>query len=100
MHTAIAVPPELLAPPDGHSRGFSHDDTALVLDAWLRRLASQESRCRQVLGRLARAFLRRAGPHGLGFSRLDDYARERLGLSGREVQSLATVVARLDERPA
>jgi hypothetical protein len=36
---------------------------------------------------------------GLGFARLDDYARERLGLSGRELQSLASVVTRLDRLP-
>lgn len=94
------VPPELLIPPDAYSRGFSHDDAALVLDGWLRRLAAQDSRCRDVLGRLARAFLRREGQHQLGFGRLDDYARERLGLSGRELQSLATAVGRLDTLPA
>src|SRR5262249_12326169 len=81
---------------DAYSRGFDHDDAALVLDGWLRRLAAQDSRCRAVLGRLAHAFLRRRGQHQLGFSRVDDYARERLGLSGRELQSLATVGLRLD----
>jgi hypothetical protein len=52
-----------------------------------------------VLGRLARAFLRRRAHHELGFGRLGDYARERLGLSAREVQSLATVSARLERLP-
>src|SRR5437867_6045429 len=92
--------PAEIVPPDAYSRGFHHDDAALVLDGWLRRLASQETRCRAVLGRLAGAFLKRRGQHELGFSRLDDYARERLGLSGRELQSLATVMGRLDGLPA
>ena len=70
------------------------------IDGWLRRLATQEARCRALLGRLARAFLARRGQHELGFSRIDDYARERLGISGRELQSLATVVGRLAALPA
>src|SRR2546425_7607820 len=100
MEPAEIVPRALLVPPDAHSRGFHHDDAALVLDGWLRRLAAQETRCRAVLGHLAGAFLKRRGQHELGFSRLDDYARERLGLSGRELQSLATVMGRLDRLPA
>ena len=51
------VPPDLLAPPDARSRSFRHDDAALVLDGYLRRLAAQEARSRVVLGRLSRAFL-------------------------------------------
>jgi hypothetical protein len=93
------VPDEILEPPDAYSSGFSADDTALVLDAYLRRLASQETRCRLVLGALAAGFLRRACHHELGFARLGDHARERLGLSAREVQSLASVSTRLEELP-
>jgi hypothetical protein len=52
-----------------------------------------------VVGRLATAFLRRRGQQALGFARLDDYARERLGLSGRELQSLATVAQRASALP-
>jgi hypothetical protein len=92
------VPPDLLVPPDAHSRGLDRGDAALVLDGWLRRLAGQEARCRLVLGRLARSFLGSGGQHTLGFARLGDYGRERLGMSARELQSLATVsegVARL-----
>src|SRR6266849_5492853 len=94
------VPPEVLAPPDPYSRGFDRDDTALVLDGWLRRLTGQEGRCRLVLGRLAHAFLGRHGQHVLGFARLGDYARDRLGLSAREVQTLAWVAQRLAGLPA
>ena len=93
------VPPELLVPPEAHGRGLRIHDAALVLDGWLRRLAAQDARCRIVLGRLAHAFLRRRGHHDLGFGRLGDYARERLGLSAREVQSLATVSTRLERLP-
>src|SRR2546428_11053099 len=94
------VPPDLLAPPDARSRSFRHDDAALVLDGYLRRLAAQEARCRVVLGRLGRVFLERRGQHLLGFARLGDYARERLGLSARELQSLASVTERLEALPA
>ena len=94
------VPPDLLAPPDARSRSFRHDDAALVLDGYLRRLAAQEARCRVVLGRLGRVFLERRGQHLLGFARLGDYARERLGLSARELQSLASVTERMEQLPA
>src|SRR5437879_13756801 len=93
------VPSELLVPPEAHGRGFCPHDAALVLDGWLRRLAAQDTRGRMVLGRLARAFLRRRGHHELGFSRLGDYSRERLGLSARELQRLPTVSARLQRLP-
>src|SRR5439155_9389188 len=82
-----------------HGRGFCPHDAALVLDGWLRRLAAQEARCRMVLGTLARHFLARRGHHELGFARCGDYTRERLGLSARELQSLATVSARLERLP-
>src|SRR5439155_1806633 len=37
--------------------------------------------------------------HELGFGRLGDYSRERIGLSARELQSLATVSAHLERLP-
>src|SRR6266478_213640 len=49
---------------------------------------------------LASDFLRRRAHHTLGFVRVGDYARERLGLSGRELQSAAQVVGALRELPA
>ena len=90
----------VLVPPDACGRGFDHHEAALVLDRYLRRLASQNGRCRTVLGRLARRFVARGGHHELGFARLGDYARERLGLSARELQSLAAVSAGLERLPA
>src|ERR1043166_6163192 len=88
------VPPDLLVPPEAYGRGFSPHDAALVLDGWLRRLAAQDARGRTILGRLARAFLRRRGDHELGFSKLGDYSRARLRGSARAAPSLATVSAR------
>src|SRR5438876_9317260 len=93
------VPPELLVPPEAYGRGFCPHDAALAVDGWLRRLAAQDARGRTVLGRLAQAFLRRRGHYQLGFGRLGDYSRERLGVSARELQSLATVNARLERLP-
>jgi hypothetical protein len=91
------VPSEDLEPPE---RGrLCCNDGALVLDGHLRRLARGDARSRLILGQLAAAFLRRRGQQKLGFVRLDDYARERLRVSGRELQSLATVARRLKDLP-
>src|SRR5882724_5469784 len=95
------VPSEFLVPPAPQDRrGLDRSLCAELLDPLLRRLARQEALCRRVLGRLARAFLRRRAHQRLGFVRLDDFARERLGLSGRQLQDLARVVERLDALPA
>src|SRR5438128_2672721 len=92
------VPADVLALEAG--RGLRAAECATLLDGWLRRLARQEARARRVLGRLARGFLRRHHHHDLGFARLRDYTRERLGLSARELQSLAHVVEGLARLPA
>jgi hypothetical protein len=95
------VPPEVLADASAHGRRrIDRDLCAPLVDGYLRRLASQEARCRLVLGRLAEPFLRRRAQQPLGFVRLDDYARERLGLSGRELQDLARVANGLAGLPA
>ena len=60
------APSDVLVPPEAYGREFCPHDAALVLDGWLRRLAAQDARGRMVLGRLARAFLRRRGHHDLG----------------------------------
>ena len=52
-----------------------------------------------MLGRLARRFLLRSAHQRLGFVRVDDYARERLGISGRELQELARVTRALETLP-
>src|SRR5436309_13126770 len=84
------VPADVLAVDAG--RGLRAAECATMLDGYLRRLARQEARARRVLGTLARGFLRRHHHHDLGFARLRDYTRERLGLSARELQTLAHVV--------
>jgi len=68
--TAGIVPTDVLVPPEAYGRGFQPHEAALVIDGYLRRLAAQEARCRTVLGRLARAFLKRRGQRVLGFARL------------------------------
>jgi hypothetical protein len=94
------VPPELLVPPMPHERHWLwRDECAVVLDGWLRRLARQEALCRRVLGTIASVFLARRAHHRLGFARIGDYARERLGISGRELQSIARVVAAMRRLP-
>src|SRR5437667_193721 len=93
----MLAPADILDPP---CRGAHHTECAGVLDGHLRRLAHQDTACRRVLGCLACAFLSRDGHHKLGFSKLGDYTRERLGISGREFQELAHVARRLAELPA
>src|SRR5205809_1369894 len=93
------VPTDVLAADAG--RGLMAADCATMLDGYLRRLARQEARARRVLGTLARGFLRRHHHHhDLGFARLRDYTRERLGLSARELQTLAHVVEGMARLPA
>src|SRR5437879_6375391 len=93
------VPAEVLA--DTVDRGtVDRDLCALQLDGYLRRLARQEAMCRRVLGRLARTFLAGRYHNRLGFARLGDWTRERLGLSARQVQDLARVAERLESLPA
>src|SRR5438477_267142 len=93
------VPAEVLADTVDR-RHVDRDLRALQLDGFLRRLARQEAVCRRVLGRLARTFLAGRYHHRLGFARLSDYTRERLGLSARQVQDLARVAEGLAAAPA
>ncbi len=95
------VPPALLEPPlERESIGSFDEDWALLLDRWLRRLSKREGLCRLVMGRLAHPLLERKSYRRLGFARVGDYARERLGISARELQSLASVATRLHALPA
>jgi hypothetical protein len=55
---------------------------------------------RRELGCAARAFIGRRAYDRLGFVRLGDYARERLGVSARMLESAAWLATRLDELPA
>src|SRR3989454_12282995 len=93
------VPEEVLADTVDR-RHVDRDLCALQLDGFLRRLARQEAVCRRVLGRLGRTFLAGRYHYRLGFARLGDYTRERLGLSARQVQDLARVAERLQSLPA
>src|SRR5881392_3048445 len=92
------VPADVLAADAG--RGLRAAECAATLDGYLRRLARQEARARRVLGTLAHGFLCRRHHHDLGFARLRDYTRERLGLSARELQTLAHVVQGMARLPA
>src|SRR5437016_11291711 len=92
------VPADVLAADAG--RRLRAAECAPLLDAYLRGPARQEARARRVLGTLAHGFLRRRHHHDLGFARLRDYTRERLGLSARELQTLAHVVEGMARLPA
>ena len=72
---------------------------ALWLDARLRRLGREEARGRRRLGEIASVFQRRRSWLDLGFVRLGDWARERLGLSGSELEAAARVATGLRRLP-
>ncbi len=72
---------------------------AAQLDAELLVACRGETAARRHVGELARQLLRDRSYQRLGFARLADYARERLGLSARTVESAAWVADRLDELP-
>jgi len=70
------------------------------IDIELRVACRMEAAARRELGDAARGLLRRRAYRRLGFVRLSDYARERLGVSARTVQAAAWVAERLDALPA
>jgi hypothetical protein len=73
---------------------------AAGVDLELRLACRSEAAMRRELGCAARAFVRGRPYPRLGFVRLADYARERLGVSARTLQSAAWLAARLDALPA
>jgi len=72
---------------------------ALDLHQALRHAAGGEAGLRLELGSAAGELLRRRAYHELGFARLRDYCAERLGLSARELETAAQVVAALAQLP-
>ena len=73
---------------------------AATLDRDLRGACRAEAAARRELGAVARALLRRRAYRRLGFVRLGDYTRERLGISARTLESAAWVAAQLEALPA
>lgn len=72
---------------------------AAKLDVELRLACRSEAAMRRELGDAARAFMRVRAYNRLGFVRLSDYARERLGVSARTLQDAAWLAKRLDALP-
>src|SRR6185369_13567451 len=69
------------------------------LDSEACRLAAREARCRLVQAYLVAALLKRRLWRPLGFTRLPDYAAERLGLRARSLEEDARVVTALELLP-
>jgi hypothetical protein len=67
------------------SRYDPRTDGIEALDARLAELARNGAPLRRALARIASAFVERRAWEPLGFARLADYARERPGLSAREL---------------
>jgi len=93
------VHPSLLIPPDVPIRGFSRCDAGIVLDRELVALAGAEARCRLVRARIAARLLATRAWRALGFVRLGDFARERLGVSPRSLEDDAHTVNALEALP-
>jgi hypothetical protein len=72
--------------------GVAHEDPA---DAFVR----ARGPLRRVLAALAERFVAARGWEPLGFARLGDWARERVGLSARQLQDLARTGALLERLP-
>jgi hypothetical protein len=97
----FTVPAELLEPPPREDiPGIDRDEAAVVVDGYLYGLSQKEAICRLRVGRLAACLRQTRAYHRLGFSRLADYAVERLGISGRELQCAAQVWQQVEEIPA
>jgi hypothetical protein len=75
-------------------------DAVETLDARLTELVRSGAPLRRALARIAGEVVRRRAWDPLGFVRPADYARERPGLSARELHDLARVDARLLRLPA
>ena len=69
------------------------------VDIELRVACRSEAASRHELGSVARELLRGRAYRRLGFVRLSDYARERLGVSARTLHAAAWVATRLDALP-
>jgi hypothetical protein len=89
----------LLVPPDVPIRGESRTDAGVVLDRELVAMAAAEARCRLVRARIAARLIAVRAWRALGFVRLADFARERLGVSPRSLEDDAHVVRMLETLP-
>ena len=87
-------------PPSERPLHRESTESQRTIDDGVIRLAVSEARTRREIGRLAARFLAVSGHNRLGFSRIGDYCTERLGISGRELQSFAFVASKLEERPS
>jgi len=72
---------------------------AVALDRDLRLACRAEAAARRAVGLVARQLLRQRAYQRLGFVQLRDYARERLGISGRALESAACIATQLEALP-
>ena len=94
------VPSELLEPLRlDRGRSVSKEEAAGLVDSYLRRLSRREALARLTLGRIADAFQRRDGHNRLGFTRVAEYTRERLGLCASQFYELSRVARELEALP-
>lgn len=80
-------------------RMVERERLAADIDRDLQAACRAEAEARLALGMHARLLLRRQSYRRLGFVRLGDYARERLGMSARAIEEAAFVATRLTNLP-
>jgi hypothetical protein len=91
---AAPEPPVDPPPPDPDLSAFAdglEDADAFELDARLRALLAREQRLDAEVGPLLAAIWRTSAPRQLGYLRLDDYARERLGMDPTRARALVRI---------
>ena len=89
----------LQATPSSAGASFTHVPPARLLDQHLRRLSRLRNPVEWRVARMLERLDRGSGYLDLGFARLSDYARERLGLTARRVQTLLGLARRLGPLP-
>ncbi len=96
--TAAARPGRNPAEPDAieRERVSERMRVARGIARELKVACGMEADARRLLGDAAQVLLRHRLYRRLGFVRLADYARERLGIAARTMQATAWVTARLD----
>jgi len=98
--TRLVRHPKMATDADRARVRFERTQFAARIDRELRVVSRTEAAARRELGCAAHLLLQNHLYRRLGFVRLCDYARERLGLSARTLQSAAWVATRLDALPA
>jgi hypothetical protein len=96
---SFTPPPPRSDTPDAWTPEAERVSRARLLDTHLRRLSRRRNPVEWRVARMLERLGRGSGYLDLGFARLSDYARERLGLTARRVQTHLALARRLGPLP-